>query len=84
MHKSSAWHPASPFSWILRFIALEFGYIYRNAVPTTMPGMPRSLLSLERLESTTARAPWRVANAVLRSPIVCRALLTSRTNSCRQ
>lgn len=49
-----------------------------------MPGMPRSLLSLERLESTSARAPCSVASAELRSAIVIRALFTSRTNSCAQ
>ena len=49
---------------------------------TLMPGVPRSFMSLERLCSTSLRAPCSAARATDRSAIVTRALLTSRTNSC--
>ena len=47
-----------------------------------MPGVPRSLDSLERLAATSPRAACTAASAVPRSAMVALALCTSRTNSC--
>ncbi len=47
-----------------------------------MPGVPRSLDSLERLAATSPRAACTAASAVPRSAMVALALCTSCTNSC--